>query len=149
LSAEVVLLVFLKSFLPKTPAERFFRGRIPASERMMQNVETVTIGQASVRVAAPQLADCDDPVLRQIIALSAGGLTEFENAGRLAGTYLLELICYRWEEQGGTEECWRRYENSLGITRSPHQTAEIDHPTVFEILRVWQFGAAYQARCCF
>jgi hypothetical protein len=82
-------------------------------------VERIVIGQVAGQVAVPLLGKCgDDPVLRQIVALTAAGLVQFENAGRLAGTYLLELIVFQWQKVGGTVESWRNYETSLGITRS-------------------------------
>jgi hypothetical protein len=73
---------------------------------MAQNVvERIVVGEVVVKVAVPQLATCgNDPVLRQIIALSASALAQFENAGRLAGNYLLELVALQWQLVGGTPE---------------------------------------------
>ena len=112
---------------------------------MVQNVEKVVIGQASVQVAVPMLADCDDPVLRQILALGAEGLAQFERAGRLAGTYLLGCVVHQWEKVGGTAESWQIMIQNWRLPVH-HQAAEVDHPAVSRVGWVGQFRADHQAR---
>jgi hypothetical protein len=83
-------------------------------EDIAATTETIKIGAIQTCVAVPNLPDAG---LRHIIALATAA-ERIEGASKIAPVHVIEMALSRWVDEGGTIEAWRKFETSLGITKS-------------------------------